>query len=102
MDCFEAEIIMLKELEGTTSDYETDRLISHMLSCPDCCRHFRFLKSVLTENSREVQEKPQEKIQEKIQERETAFVPENFEVQVMMKIRNINAVTVIKTRVKYR
>ncbi|MCD7777931.1 MAG: hypothetical protein LUH47_05445 [Clostridiales bacterium] len=98
MDCFEAEIIMLKELEGISSDAETDRLISHLLSCPDCCRHFRFLKNVLTENRTE----ERERLTEKTQEKEKALPPKDFEVQVMMKIRNINAVTVIKTKVKYK
>ncbi len=92
MDCFEAEILMLKELEGIASDRETDRLISHMLSCPDCCRHFAFLKDALTDNRQEKVQRPQERTD----------VPKDFEVQVMMKIRNINAVTVIKTKVKYR
>ncbi|MCD8158892.1 MAG: hypothetical protein LUD77_08365 [Clostridiales bacterium] len=98
MDCFEAEIIMLKELEGISSDAETGRLISHLLSCPDCCRHFRFLKNVLTENRAE----ERECLTEKTQEREKVLPPKDFEVQVMMKIRNINAVTVIKTKVKYK
>ncbi|MCC8098159.1 MAG: hypothetical protein LIO44_06360 [Eubacterium sp.] len=100
MDCFEAEIIMLKELEGISSDAETDRLISHLLSCPDCCRHFRFLKNVLTENRTEEREPLTEKTQER--EMNMTLPPKDFEVQVMMKIRNINAVTVIKTKVKYK
>ncbi len=86
MECFEAEIIMLKELEGIASDRETDALIRHMLTCPDCLRHFRFLKSVV-DGEPEVPERTER----------TVAPSEDFEVRVMTKIRNINAVTVVRT-----
>lgn len=82
MDCFEAEIIMLKELEGTASDRETDRLIRHMLNCPDCLRHFKFLESVVNGSLQTPEQSP---------------APKDFEIRVMTKIRNINAVTVVTT-----
>ena len=80
MDCFNAGIIMMKELEGTATDRETDLLMRHMLTCGDCLSHFQFLMDTVLGN--------------KNRRTETA-VPVDFEVQVMTKIRYVNAVTIV-------
>ncbi len=88
MDCFEAGILMLKELEGKTSDRETDALMRHLLECPDCLMHFRLLKELINDS---------------LYEKTPVRAPEDFEIQVMTKIRNINAITVVRTKVmKYK
>ena len=86
MDCFEANFLMLKELEGMNSDRETDMLMRHLLSCPECLAHFRLLEEMIEGGG----DMPVQ-------------TPKDFEIQVMTKIRNINAVTVVKTKVvKYK
>ncbi len=88
MDCFEAGILMLKELEGKAGDRETDALMRHLMECSDCLRHFRLLEELIKDSQ---------------SESTPVRAPEDFEIQVMTKIRNINAITVVRTKVvKYR
>ena len=84
MDCFDAGILMLKELEGTSAERERDVLAAHLLTCPACMRHYKYLRNAVFGDENE-----------KLQTR----IPVDFEVQVMTKIRYVNAVTVVTTKV---
>lgn len=88
MDCFEAGILMLKELEGESTDKETDALMNHMLGCSKCLKHFMLLKNMVGGINCQIEDES---------------IPKDFEIQVMTKIRNINAITVVRKKViKYR
>lgn len=88
MDCFEAGILMLKELEGESTDKETDALMNHMLGCNKCLKHFMLLKNMVGGINCQIEDES---------------IPKDFEIQVMTKIRNINAITVVRKKViKYR
>ncbi len=83
MDCFNAGIIMVKEIEGTATDREIDLLMDHLMGCADCCRHFKLLKSFAQGGQSELC---------------AGEAPEDFEVKVMTKIRSVSlGGTVVKT-----
>ena len=73
MKCEDAEMLMMKYMDGEINEIEAESLNGHLLVCPKCRQACEVYDSMLSGMS----------------EMETAEAPEGFENAVMMKIRAI-------------